>query len=292
MTDYLAMQPPSRDPFAIGPREHLNQILSIIAVTRNGDYRYLPLLMSKVTEVLPRLANPMLQNPPENTSLANIDIFDGFGNAGMAQPPPQMQMAMDTDYDRKFPIEEYDKQYGIEMNTGTPPESVAASHGSHGTPPGPQGTDMSGSFVNSPGVVSPTVEYSQNMNGFSCNPISDMVMSPMGNQSQSNTMNSQQRQHQHMGSQSLGRNYDGQGQQSMNGMPQGLRNPNMPSSHPINMYGIRQPPSRQGSFNLSGPPPMRTVGDFHGLQRAGSEASSSMAGISSLGNEMDFSSMR
>ena len=85
LTDVLPLQPASRVPYIDGPREYLNQVLDILAIVRNGEHRFIPLLLTKVHDVLPRLANPMLQNAPE--SACNIDIFDGFGNAGMAQPP-------------------------------------------------------------------------------------------------------------------------------------------------------------------------------------------------------------
>ncbi|KKY37723.1 putative c6 zinc finger protein [Diaporthe ampelina] len=92
LTDVLALHPASRDPFSPGPREQLNPLLNVLTVLRNGDYRFVPLLISKINETLPKLANPMLQNVPENvaTKACNIDIFDGFGNAGMAQPPVLM----------------------------------------------------------------------------------------------------------------------------------------------------------------------------------------------------------
>ncbi|KAK7426634.1 hypothetical protein QQZ08_006812 [Neonectria magnoliae] len=279
MTELLAIQPASRDPFAVGPREHLNQLLSIVAITRNGDYRFLPLLLTKVTEVLPRLANPMLQNVPENSNIANIDIFDGFGNAGMAQPPPQMQMSMEPEYGQKFPVEEYDKKYPMDMSGGTP-ESVSNSNASNGTPPvTQQSAEMNGSFVSSPSVMSPGIEYPQNMNGFACTPMPDIVMSPIGNGPPSNPMNGIQNQH-----------IPQQSSHSHEGMcpPQMANIPTIPPSQPINgMYNIRQA-QRQGNFQLQGPPSsMRTVGDFQGLQRAGSDN-----GMGAIPSEIDFGAIR
>ena len=59
--------------------------MTLLSVLRNGDHRFLPLLLSKVHDVLPRLVNPMLQtvpDPPAN-AMCDVDIFDGFGNAGI-----------------------------------------------------------------------------------------------------------------------------------------------------------------------------------------------------------------
>lgn len=290
------MQPASRDPFAMGPREHLNQIINIVATARNGDHRFLPLLMSKVTEVLPRLVNPMLQNAPENSNLANIDIFDGFGNGGMAQPP-QMQLHMDGDFDRKFSAEEYDKKFAMEMS-GSTPESASHSNNSGATPPGQQtaGSDLGSSFVSSPPMMSPTVDYPHNMYG--CTPINDMVMSPLGNPGQSGHFNSSQvqHQHQHMASQQqMNHGHDAMGQHlnsmSLQGIrPRGMSNTAIQSPHQMNaMSGIRSTPQRQDSFNLTSQGQMRTVGDFHSLQRGGTDT---MVGMNAMSSEIDFGGLR
>lgn len=94
LTDVLSLLPTPSDPFVTGPRDYLNQFLSLLSTLRNGDHRFMPLLMQKVHEVLPRLVNPMLQTVPETPATqiaANIDIFDGFGNAGMSVPAQQQQ---------------------------------------------------------------------------------------------------------------------------------------------------------------------------------------------------------
>lgn len=266
MIEYLATQPPSRDPFSVGPRQYLEQLVSIVAMARNSDYRFMPVLLARVTETLPRLVNPMLQNAPENSNMASMDIFDGFGNAGMAQP--QMQMSIEPDYAQNFPVDEYDKKYPIEIMNGSPHESVPNSNASNGTPPmASQSNDIGGSFVASPGVISPTVDYPQNISGFNnCTPISEMVMSPLGNGPPPTSMglpNSQQ----HMGT----------GQSQMANMPQGMHNQgiNAPAipQHPMNnIYSMRQPPQRQGSFHLQNQAPM--------------------SALSPMSNEMDFGSLR
>lgn len=283
MNEYLALQPASRDPFALGPREHMNQLLSIVAMSRNGDHRFLPLLLNKMHEVLPRVINPMLQNPPENPNLANIDIFDGFGNAGMAQPP-QMQLSINTDYDRKFTVEEYDKQYNMEMSESTP-ESNTTSNG----PPSvnQQSSDLNNSFVSSPGIMSPSMEYPSNMSNFGCTPMSEMVMSPLGHQNNPMAQPHQEQQHQ---AQHMNHGHQGMGQHHMGGMnqqpirQQGMDVASIPTSHPMGNMVMR-PPQRQNSFHLQGPPQMRTVGDFQGLQR-------SQQGMPSMNNEIDFGALR
>ncbi|OAQ97338.1 hypothetical protein LLEC1_04991 [Akanthomyces lecanii] len=168
LTEFLSIQPASRDPFAIGPREYLAQILTSVGLARNGEHRFLPLLLSKLSDILPRTINPMLQNAPENVNMAAVDIFDGFGNAGMAQPPMQM---MEADY--------VDNKYAMDMSNHTPDPQAHANH----TPPG-SGSDMSSSFVASPDMMSPNaMEYSHGgnltINTFGVNSMQDMV-SPVG----------------------------------------------------------------------------------------------------------------
>jgi hypothetical protein len=263
-------------------------------MSRNSDNRFLPLLLSKVIEILPRLITPMLQNAPENTPMAGMDMFDGFGSAGMAQPAAQLPMSMDAEYDRKFPVEEYDKKYAVEINGS--PDSGSHPHSSPPVSQAPhQPSDINTSFVSSPAIMSPGMEYPHNMNNFGCTPVSEMVMSPMSaNPAHNESMNppqqlphghglgqqqqlpqqppqqQQQQQHHSMSSQSMHNNI-GQNSLSVNSI--------------VNM---RPPQPRQGSFHMPSQPTMRTVGDFHGLQRANSE----LAGLNSMNNEIDFSALR
>jgi hypothetical protein len=325
MTDFLSLQPPSRDPFSTGPREYLNQIMNMVTLLRNGDHRFLPLLLSKVNDVLPRLANPMLQNAPENSNLANIDIFDGFGNAGMAQPPPpQMQMSLDTNFDRKFSVSEYDKKFSIsEMSsTGNDASSSNGSTGQSSMPPA-SAADMSSPFVSSPAIMSPGMEFPHGLSDFACTPMSDMVMNPMAHPG---GINPQATQHQHHGMQTLqnqclnsqqiqqgmGQHHNGHGtnlsglspQQLQNG--QGMNSNPIPTSHPMgqtiggpgsSLMGsiARQPPQRANSFAMQPNAMPRTVGDFHALQRANSDTNqgmNSLVGMSGLPTGMDYDGMR
>lgn len=85
LTDVLSLLPPNPDPFQLGPRDYLHDFMTLLSVLRNGDNRFLPLLLAKVNDVLPRLVNPMLQTVPDTPAnmCADVDIFDGFGNAGI-----------------------------------------------------------------------------------------------------------------------------------------------------------------------------------------------------------------
>jgi len=105
LTDVLSLLPTPSDPFVLGPRDYLTQFLSLLSTLRNGDTRFLPLLLAKIHDVLPRLVSPMLQTVPEvSAQMANVDIFDGFGNAGVG-----VASVLPQHYDSKR-IEEVDGQ--------------------------------------------------------------------------------------------------------------------------------------------------------------------------------------
>ncbi|KAM7218279.1 hypothetical protein V8F06_006342 [Rhypophila decipiens] len=293
VTEVLASQPASRSPFDIGPREHLHQILNVLTVIRTGDLRFLPLLLRKVTDVLPKLANPMLQNAPENAPVLNIDIFDGFGNAGMAQPP----MFCNDDYDNKFNIQRVD-----DRDSGSP----------NGAPQNKN--ELNSPFDSTSSMMSPSVDMNHGL-PTDFNSMSDIVMSPISHAPSTSiptsaAMNSQHSQHSPMapfpglGSQMHGMNAaninpppnialpsqmhlsHAMGGSLNNGLPNGLGQALSSNS----IMSRPPPPQRTASFAMG--PPIRTVGDFHALQRASSDLGSmNPMGISSMGTELDFNTL-
>ncbi len=302
LTDVLAMQPSSGDPFAMGPREHLHSLLQILSSLRNGDHHFLPLLLDKVHDVLPRLANPMLQRAPDNACIPNIDIFDGFGNAGMAQPP------MLTD----FKTEPYTSNSIPHLQDIPAVDSSSSSGGSDLKSPFPLGS--------SPAVMSPIGEYAPSHD---FNSMPDILMSPMGQPQQSSlgqagTMSTQQPHHQHalhsMVSQNVNQNRPLNNQMSVemhSNLPSGLNqapnyvNVGQPQNQPYNqsthsmMNNLmhRTPPQRTNSFIIHQhqhqPTQIpRTVGDFHALQRASSEnVAINSISLRQMQPELDFSNL-
>lgn len=76
----LSLLPANPQPFALGPRDYLHQFMTLLSILRSGDNRFLPLLLSKVHEVLPTLTSPMLQTVPDNApAMCEVDIFGGYG---------------------------------------------------------------------------------------------------------------------------------------------------------------------------------------------------------------------
>ncbi|KAH8879578.1 hypothetical protein GQ53DRAFT_29771 [Thozetella sp. PMI_491] len=290
LSEYLSVQPASRDPFSAGPREHLHQLLNVITLLRGGDHRFLPLLLSKIHDILPKLANPILQTAPRTA--CNIDIFDGFGNAGMGQPSV-------------FPTEEYDNKFAVprieEMNTDASSSSGSA-----------QNNDMNSPFVSSPAIMSPSLEIPRTMsNDF--NSMSEMVMSPIGHgpgQSlntpggMNNQGGHQQMQMQNMNPQmqNLNAGISQPPSVSLNtqNLPQGMMNQMQsrmanglpsPMGQNMNVNLMQRPqPQRANSFAMTRP--LHTVGDFQALQRANTDMNAmGSLQMNSMGIEMDFNTL-
>lgn len=286
LTEVLAIYPASRDPFSPGPREQLNPLLNILSMLRNGDSRFMPLLLSKLQEVLPKLANPMLQSVPDSVAnnMCNVDIFDGFGNAGMSM--------MDT----------YEKNM---------PPNDASSQGAGSS----SGNDMHSPFVSSP--VSPGGDFSGLPKG-NFNPMTEVMnqMGPatsVGHNGQSllsnaspaphlkqephtpitpmsnmNGINPPLHQTPNMAmNQNLGRQSFDQGMSfGMNNMGQNLNS----------MHMVPRPPARTNSFAISQNSQMRAMGDFQSVQRTNSDittlSSLGMGNGLQVGADMDFGHMR
>jgi len=168
LTEILAMQPAPRTPFIPSPHDQLRKILNVVHVIRNGEHRFLPLLLNKVHAELPKLASPMLQNAPESAACpATIDIFDGFGTAGMAQPP----CGFSSEFDNKFGVPR--------LNDMTPnSQSGSNSNSPNSAPSG--NNDMNSPFTTSSpgGIMSPGIDLPHGLQtDFTSMP--EMVMSPM-----------------------------------------------------------------------------------------------------------------
>lgn len=287
LTDYLPMQAASRTPYGPGgPREQLAPLLNLIAMIRSGEHRFMPLLLGKVHEIMARLNEPKLLNTPESAvtnMCANIDIFDGFGNAGMAQPP-----CLPTD---GLPADSFKTEYG-QSQPDFKPESNSPSGSSI-----PSSGEVNPSHSGSPPMVSPGLEFAHSMPADFA-PMTEMVMSPMGPGPGSSISGPPGQQHASMQglsgmTQQLTMNPTvpsmGQGQ-VMNGlMHQGFNNGLTPMSQPLPSNGMvsRPQPSRSNSFAIQQQPQI-TVGDFQALQRANTDIGTISMNMGAIGQEFNF----
>jgi hypothetical protein len=279
LTDILSMLPAPRTPFTPGPLDQLRKILNIVTVIRNGEHRFLPLLLSKVHAALPKLASPMLQNAPENAACNSIDIFDGFGNAGMAQPP----VYGGGDFDNKFAMPRLD-----DMSSDSSSPNGA-----------PSSNEMNSPFASSPGIMSPRLDIPHSLQTeFTSMP--EMVMSPISHAPPSSLgtpggMNTQQAQHAQHSPMSpfptSNPHMHGLNGTTINPPPnihlgqqmhlnQGVGNNSMMS---------RGTPQRANTFAML--PQIRTVGDFHSLQRTNTDVNMGTMGMNSMGPDLDFNTL-
>lgn len=273
LTDVLSLLPPNPDPFQLGPRDYLHDFMTLLSVLRNGDHRFLPLLLAKVNDVLPKLVNPMLQTVPDTPAnmCADVDIFDGFGNAGIgvASNFPgyngngtsggEFKMEPDTDFNGNAisGMPQYDRR--IE-ELGSPIND---------------NSDNSTSFT-SPSVMQSPMEYAG---------LGDYGGFPDMN---ANRINNNVGVHNHTGN--FGEGVGGGGRpldfkrefEGTMGLLSQHRQPMMANG----MEAVRRPPLRQNSGSNFGMQIPRSVPDqFRHLQRANSGGSVDMVGG---GGEMPF----
>lgn len=214
--------------------------MTLLSVLRNGDNRFLPLLLAKVNDVLPRLVNPMLQTVPDTPAnmCADVDIFDGFGNAGIGQASNfpgyngngtsgGSDFKMEPDYERTniSAMPPYDKrieELGSPINTGDANDS---------------------SSYRSPSVIQSPMEY-PGIGDFHSFP--DLSSSGMASSISSGMSSTNHRGNFGEGVGGGGRN---DYKRDFDGMQLGVMGPRQSS---IDSLGGRRPPIRQGSGSSYG----------------------------------------
>lgn len=246
----------------------------------------MPLLLSKIHEVLPKLVDPMLQSVPDSVAnnLCNVDIFDGFGNAGMGQPTPMMD-----DYEKKFEI----------------PDSNSSQAS------GPSPNDLQSPFMSSPPGMSPGGgDYVPGLPSTPYNPISGVMM----NQMQSPTVShNAQAPSSSVPPTTLAQHPTHQSISALQNLPPHMQGgmsapleqaPNLAIDHQNQNFGQafnqgmsfalnmghnmntnnmmnRQTPNRNNSFGVNQNAQMRTIGDLDAMNQ-----------LMQAGTELDFNTLR
>ncbi|KAF2192543.1 hypothetical protein K469DRAFT_553174 [Zopfia rhizophila CBS 207.26] len=77
LTDVVACIPFSPSTFSLGPRDYLSRFITLISTLRGGQTRYLPLLLSKISDVLPNLPLPRSLSIPQNLPTSTIGLSPG-----------------------------------------------------------------------------------------------------------------------------------------------------------------------------------------------------------------------
>jgi hypothetical protein len=80
----MSCVPLDANPFELGPRDYLHRFLTLISTLRGGQSRYLPLLMSKISEVLPSAQLGIPGNFSQAPRPPGSDIYDSSTVTGSA----------------------------------------------------------------------------------------------------------------------------------------------------------------------------------------------------------------
>lgn len=59
--------------FELGPRDYLDQLMTLISTLRGGESRFLPLLVAKIEDSLPTLVTPITQSLQPKALTNQID---------------------------------------------------------------------------------------------------------------------------------------------------------------------------------------------------------------------------
>ncbi|KAK4507008.1 hypothetical protein PRZ48_000742 [Zasmidium cellare] len=75
LTDVMSVIPHEQYTFEFGPRDYLNQLMSLISTLRGGRQRYLPLLMQKINDTMAN--TPGYTIPAIPPSIRGEELYDG-----------------------------------------------------------------------------------------------------------------------------------------------------------------------------------------------------------------------
>lgn len=124
----------SPDAFALGPRDYVSRFLTLISTLRGGQSRYLPLLLAKLSEVLPNLPLPRSLNLPQTVSTSAI----GLTGTGSPTVPSNvnddfsgMSSATSPSYPSNDLIRRLAAQTGAQVPFNAPQQSMISAPTSH-----------------------------------------------------------------------------------------------------------------------------------------------------------------
>jgi hypothetical protein len=133
LADVVAVTSFSPDAFALGPRDYVSRFLTLISTLRGGQSRYLPLLLAKLSEVLPNLPLPRSLNLPQTLPASTIGM-SGTGTvpSNMADDFSAMPTAGPPSYPSNELIRRLAAQTGAQLPfNNNPQQSLIQSSTSH-----------------------------------------------------------------------------------------------------------------------------------------------------------------
>jgi len=73
----MSCVPYEQHAFEFGPRDYLNQLMSLISTLRGGQQRYLPLLLSKINDSMPSMPTPGYSLPVALHNTRVDELYEG-----------------------------------------------------------------------------------------------------------------------------------------------------------------------------------------------------------------------
>lgn len=132
LADVVAVTSFSPDAFALGPRDYVSRFLTLISTLRGGHSRYLPLLLAKLSEVLPNLPLPRSLNLPQTLPASTISM-SGTGTvpSNITDDFSAMPATSSPSYPSSELIRRLAAQTGAQLPFGTSQQSMIQAPSSH-----------------------------------------------------------------------------------------------------------------------------------------------------------------
>lgn len=124
----------SPDAFALGPRDYVSRFLTLISTLRGGHARYLPLLMAKLSDVLPNLPLPRsltLPQPMPPSSMGMSAPGPGAIPSHIANDYSSMPVVASPSYPSTDLIRKLAAQTGAQLPFNTTQQPVMQAPTSH-----------------------------------------------------------------------------------------------------------------------------------------------------------------
>ncbi|KAH9826854.1 putative sucrose utilization protein SUC1 [Teratosphaeria destructans] len=107
LTDVMSCVPFEQHTFGYGPRDYLNQLITLISTLRGGHQRYLPLLLSKINDAMPQMSTPGYAIPAVPGNPRIEEILEGQSSAtASTDTTPFGSPPLDTAATQSFVIPE------------------------------------------------------------------------------------------------------------------------------------------------------------------------------------------
>lgn len=135
LTDVMSVIPHEQYTFEFGPRDYLNQLMTLISNLRGGQQRYMPLLMQKINDTMPNAPGYAIPAIPRSDMYEGSQTHSSAPNSGDSTPfgSPLSPGAQTFGYSDLNVTSAMQFQQQATTSVSTPP-SMYDIHAVHGPP--------------------------------------------------------------------------------------------------------------------------------------------------------------